>query len=352
VVDRATVLVVDDEPHIRLACSEALRKAGHEVVVAEDGRSAEQAISSRVFDGAVLDIVLPDSSGLKLLESVRAHNPNAVVVLITGFASLDTAMEAVRLGAYEYLRKPFAAGDLVRILDRGLESTRLRDRNARLLGELRQANLELLQQQARLRERVRLAGDELTAFVELGRRLNEGQDLAGALRCVMEAGMHLTRARAVAAYKAQSWPRRLRGLATVGLASGDVLRAELRPGEGLIGGVLADGVARIENDVLAGLAADDHHLAYLGVQSVLACPLSWEGELQGVMAFFDHQGGGFSTHALNLVGVLAVQAARIVAAMDLPDLSPTPGPDGDDFVDLADLLQAARRSPAHDRDQS
>jgi len=338
VTAKATVLVVDDEPHIRQACCDALRRAGHEVVVAEDGRSAWQAMDSLVFDAAVLDIVLPDTSGLKLLEAMRARNPNAVVVLITGFASLDTAMEAVRLGAYEYLRKPFAAGDLVRIVDRGLESTRLRDRNARLIGELRRANLELLQQQHSLRESMRLAQDELTAFVELGRRLQEGGDLTSALHSVMEAGMRLTHAQAVAVYKACAWPPALRGLATIGLASADVLHAELNLGEGLIGTVAARREAHIENEVLADLAADDRHLAYLGVQSALACPLLWENELQGVIAFFDPQQGRFGEESLGLVGVLALQAARIVAAMELPPQDCARRRDGDDFVDLAELL--------------
>ena len=295
--EKATVLVVDDEPYILQACSEALARVGHEVVTARDGATAMEAINSRPVDAAVLDIVLPDTDGLRLLEATRARNPNAVVVLITGFASVDTAMEAVRLGAYEYLRKPFAAEDLVRIVNRGLEDTRLRDRNASLVDELRRANLELLQQQAGLEERMRLAGDELAAFVELGKRLNEARSLNETLEDVLLTGVRLAHARAGAAYRVDGWPRRVRGVAAVGLAQTDIIRAEMSAGEGIIGAVAADGRARIENDLFAGALADDRHLAYLGVRAVLACPLSHEGELQGVLAFFDHHGAGFSDHS-------------------------------------------------------
>ncbi|MEA3401246.1 MAG: response regulator [Armatimonadota bacterium] len=331
------VLVVDDEPQIRSVCQEALEKAGYEVVTAADGASGLQALEGRQFDAAVLDIVLPDTDGLQLLRAVRERDEDVVVVLVTGFATLDTAMEAVRLGAYEYVRKPFGASDLVRIIRRGLEGRRLKGRNEELLEELRRANEELLQQQEQLQERMRIATDDLTAFVELGRRLAEGGDLTQTLRAMLRAGMQITRARAAAVYRVHQQPPRLRGLVAEGMAERDVVGVQLPMGEGLLGRAAAGG-AQIENDVLAGPIADDQHLSFLGVQSVLAAPLVCADVVVGVVAFFDQESGGFSEESMDLVRVLSSQAARVVEALAEADEDDRGEPDSGEFVDLTDLL--------------
>ncbi|MGI5817690.1 MAG: response regulator [Armatimonadota bacterium] len=332
------VLVVDDEPYIREVCARALERAGYAVCTAEDGESAGRELSRSSFDAAILDINLPDTDGLQLLREVRRHNADAVVVLITGFASLETAMEAVQLGAYEYVRKPFGAIDLVHIVERGLESRRLKGRNDELVRELQAANDDLIARQEQLRERMRIAGEDLTAFVELGRRLSQTAELPETLRAIMSAGLQLTRARAAAAYRAEDTPTCLRGIMALGLADRDIVGVEIPAREGILGAVATGGDSRITNDVLDAAIADDEHLGFLGVQSVLAGPLSWDGRVQGVLAFFDHEGGGFTEDSLNLVHVLAAQAARVVAAMRETPHGSEAARDDDEFVDLADLL--------------
>jgi DNA-binding response OmpR family regulator len=334
----AQVLVVDDEPHIREVCARALERAGHQVALAEDGESARASLGATRFDAAILDINLPDTDGLQLLQEVKGHNAEAVVVLITGFATLETAMEAVRLGAYEYVRKPFGAVDLVHIIERGLESQRLKGRNDELLEELQAANEDLILQQEQMRERVRIASDDLTAFVELGRRLGETSDLSETLRAILQAGLQVTHARAAAAYRAEQQPPALRGVLALGLAERDVVEVSVPIEEGLLGAVATTGRARIENDVLEAAIAEDEHLGYLGIQSVLASPLTWEERVHGVLAFFDHDGGGFSEESLNLVQVLSAQAARVVVAMEEEPPAGESPRDEDDFVDLADLF--------------
>lgn len=336
-VHKGTVLIVDDEPQIRAVCAQALEQAGYAVVVAEDGESALRELGSCRFDAAVLDIVLPDTDGVELLRAIRERDREVVVVLVTGFASLDTAMEAVRLGAYEYVRKPFRAAELLRIVERGIEGRRLRGRNDELLAELRRANEELIRQQEQLRERMRVATEDLTAFVELGQRLSGGGTLAETLQSILEAGARLTRARAGAAYALRGDPPRLHGILGVGLPAHEVTGARVALDEGVLGRVAARRVAHVENDVLAGAVADDDYLGFVGVQSVLAAPLISDDQVHGVMAFFDHAEGQFSEDSMNLVRVLAGQAARVVAAMAQGGGAES-GPPSTGFVDLADLL--------------
>lgn len=335
---KARILLVDDDPNSQEMCREALARAGHEVTVVGSGTAALSAMERTDYDAGVLDIVLPDSDGLTLLSAMRERNEDAVVVLITGFASLETAMEAVRLGAYDYLRKPFHSGDLVRTVERGLEGQRLRERNRELLQELRQANRELVQQRDQLHDRMRLATNELTAFVELGKRLSEEHGPLETLNSIMQAGQQLTQARAAAVYMVDAPAGRLRGLFGVGLSQPDVADARILLGEGVLGEVGATGVARIENDLLAGPVADDDYLGFLGVQSVLAAPLICEDKTRGVLAFFDREAGDFSEDSLNLVGVLAGQAARVVVLVEEHRQRRPPDDAEDEFVDLVDLF--------------
>ena len=334
----ASVLVVDDETYIREVCGRALERAGHTVALAEDGESALREIERSPLTAAVLDINLPDTDGLQLLQEVKGRNPDAVVVLITGFATLETAMEAVRLGAYEYVRKPFGAAGLVRIVNRGLESQRLKGRNDELLRELQAANDELIAGQEQIRERMQVATADLAAFVELGRRLGETSGLQETLRSIVQAGVQVTRARAAAVYQAQDAPDELRGLMALGMAERDVAGVQV-PEDSLLARVGVTALECVENDLLSPAIAEDEHLSFLGVQSVLASPLIWDGQVRGVLALFDQQDGGFSQQSLDLVRVLSAQAARVVAAMGeaAPD-GVLHGQDEDGFVDLAKLL--------------
>jgi len=335
--EKARILLVDDDPEVRRVCREALERAGHQVTVADTGAAALEALRQTDFDAGVLDIVLPDLSGLDLLSAMHERNGDAVVVLITGFASLETAMEAVRRGACDYLRKPFTARDLVRTVERGLESQRLKRRNRQLLEELRLANQELLEQQDHLRDRVRLASGELQAFADLGKRLCEGRGPTETLRDILEAGLQLTQARAAAAYRVDPSAGLLTGLLGVGLAHRDVAEARIPLGDGLLGQVAASGVARVENDLLAGPVADDDYLGFLGVQSALATPVVYEQGGRGVLGFFDAEAGNFTERNLNLIAVLAGQAAKVLRAI-AEDAEQSPPAAEDGFIDLSDLL--------------
>jgi len=337
--DTASVIVVDDDPRIRAACEDALTRAGFEVTVVSNGTEAIAAREQRRFDAAVFDIVLPDIDGVELLRRSREISGEIVVVLMTGFASLDTAMEAVRLGAYEYLRKPFGAWDLVRVIRRGIESTRLKDQNTALLAELQRANAERVENHERLAEKARSASEDITAFVELGQRMGEGGDLEETLSTILSAGAQIARARSGAIYASESDPPCLRGLIAQNLPERYICGVELPLSEGLLGRAASTGDPQMENDLLAEAIAGDRHLGYLGVQSVLACPLRWDGAVHGVMALFDSTEGGFSEERLHLLQLLSGQAARIVATMERrrrEQPSQTVGPE--EFVDLADFL--------------
>jgi len=128
------ILVVDDDPDIRELLVEHLRGKGLRVATAADGRAAIAAIerSPGHFGLIFTDLQLPGADGLAVVRSARQVHPTCHVVIITGYASLDSAIEAVRLGAYDYLTKPFSLGQLDVILGRILDRHALELENRQL----------------------------------------------------------------------------------------------------------------------------------------------------------------------------------------------------------------------------
>src|SRR5512139_4003525 len=102
-----SVLVVDDEPNIRKTLSIALEAEGHQVVAVSNSRDALSEATRRYFDLALIDLRLGTESGMELITTLRATCPWMKSVVITAYASIDSAVEAMRRGAFDYLPKPF-----------------------------------------------------------------------------------------------------------------------------------------------------------------------------------------------------------------------------------------------------
>jgi DNA-binding NtrC family response regulator len=132
---RSTILVVDDEPGQRQFLSGALGKE-HDVVAAADGLEATQLLGSRSFDLVVTDERMPRMSGLELIRWVKERMPEVPVIVLTAYGSIETAVEAMKLGAQEYLTKPLKSPEEIRLVAaRALHERRLEDRKTVLEAE-------------------------------------------------------------------------------------------------------------------------------------------------------------------------------------------------------------------------
>jgi DNA-binding NtrC family response regulator len=118
------VLVVDDDAGIRKTLSKILEKEGYLVETVENGMEAIKASNKRFFNVALIDIRLPDIEGTRLLERLKEHEPKMVKIIITGYASLQNAIEAVNKGADGYVLKPFDATELLAMIEKHLEKQR------------------------------------------------------------------------------------------------------------------------------------------------------------------------------------------------------------------------------------
>ncbi|MHC4932142.1 MAG: sigma-54-dependent transcriptional regulator [Planctomycetota bacterium] len=108
------VLLADDERSIAITLRDELEEAGHDVVVVDDGRVAEKELRGRHFDVLITDIRMPGMDGISLLKSAKAIDGNIEVIVITGHGTIETAVEAIRHGAYDYVLKPFLNEDILR----------------------------------------------------------------------------------------------------------------------------------------------------------------------------------------------------------------------------------------------
>ena len=131
------VLVVDDEEVMRDVLGRVLGQAGYEVTFAETGREAVEAARKGPFAAAIVDVMLPEMGGLEVLEELKKHDPELVVLMITAFASMEMAIDAIKKGAFYFVPKPFDNQQLLHILASGLLQRRLADENRQLRTALR-----------------------------------------------------------------------------------------------------------------------------------------------------------------------------------------------------------------------
>jgi DNA-binding NtrC family response regulator len=135
----ARVLVVDDEPSLLKALEALLRRKGHDVTALDCPIAATQRLAQEDFDVALLDVKMPQLSGLELLHAVKHRRPEVEVIMMTGHATVETALAALKAGAYDYLTKPFEDVELVaRAVAKAAERKALFDRNRELETQLRE----------------------------------------------------------------------------------------------------------------------------------------------------------------------------------------------------------------------
>jgi len=132
------ILVVDDETSMRQLLEITLRKEGHRVTTARSGTKAVEAFEKASYDLVISDIKMPDMSGVEVLRHVKSVAPETPVIMITAYSSAETAVDALRLGAYDYIAKPFKIDELKITIKNALEKKQLKEENVSLKRTLRE----------------------------------------------------------------------------------------------------------------------------------------------------------------------------------------------------------------------
>jgi DNA-binding NtrC family response regulator len=137
------ILIVDDDKNLLSVLKTVLIEEEHEVTTSSDGRNAIALCRQKRFDLIITDLMMPGTNGLEVLREARKIDPDTLVILITGFASLETAVQAIREGAYDYITKPFKLDEIKIIVNNAREKILLIRENKNLLLELQEAYRQL-----------------------------------------------------------------------------------------------------------------------------------------------------------------------------------------------------------------
>jgi len=121
----ANILIVDDELVICQSCEKIFLRAGHKVTYTTSGKQALNLLEEQIFDVVFTDLKMADIGGMEVLQTIKQKFPDTIVVVITGYATVASAVETMRFGAFDYLPKPFTPGELLGILNKALEKRNL-----------------------------------------------------------------------------------------------------------------------------------------------------------------------------------------------------------------------------------
>lgn len=134
---KATILVVDDEVMIRRALEKFLADQGYRVLAAGSYEEALQCSAAAVVDCALVDLIMPGRNGVELIHALQERDPELMCIVLTGFGTIASAVEAIKDGAFHYLTKPFELDDILQLVQRALDHRRLRTENRTLKTQLR-----------------------------------------------------------------------------------------------------------------------------------------------------------------------------------------------------------------------
>jgi two-component system sensor histidine kinase/response regulator len=144
---QACILIVDDEPGIRIGCRRALEPAGYSVEEAENFKQGQERIDAKAYDLILLDVMLPDGRGIDLLPGIVDRDPETVTIIVTGYATVEMAVNAIKHGAYDFISKPFTSDLLLLAVQQGLEKRRF-SLEAQRLKQVESQAAELARQKA------------------------------------------------------------------------------------------------------------------------------------------------------------------------------------------------------------
>lgn len=293
------ILVVEDEPSVSDLLQEFLGGQGYAITVASNGLDGAERIPQVRPAVVITDINLPGQSGLEVMRAAKAHDPEIAVIVITGYASASTAIDALRQGAYDYVTKPFDLDEVHQIVERGIATRRLKAINRRLVEELRAKNQILEQHEAELQHRVAQATSQMRALYDVGVEIGADLELEPRIARITSRGADLAGAPAAMLFL------RVPELDACTLGAAHGVSPSVDGSPWTLDGVLADawegrGVCHAGPVAVPGLDAP--------VQSLLAVPFIAEGETFALLALIDKP-GGFDAEDERFLALYASQAA-------------------------------------------
>ncbi|MGD8921655.1 MAG: response regulator [Candidatus Zixiibacteriota bacterium] len=296
------IFIIDDEQRMCDSLSALLSGDGYRVRTFQNSPEAVETLKSEKVDLVITDIKMPDMDGLEILNAVKAIDEDIPVILMTGYGSLDTAIEAISKGAYDYLLKPVEFTYLELAVRRALDKRRAELARLRLLEELKLSNL-ILQRRV----------GELNALYEAGKSIGSSLNLGELLRQLVVLASTVTEAQVGSIMLLDEQKQYLTIEASIGLDKDIVKTTRLPIGASIAGYVAKTGEALIVKDVEADPRFQRINRERYGAASLLCTPLKIKNDILGVINMANKEdGASFTEDDLRLLTTFASQAAVAV----------------------------------------
>jgi len=305
---KARILVVDDEDQVVAIFRDLLTQQGYDVVSSDNGDDAIAKVTSEKFDLVLTDINLPGVDGLEVVRAAKAADKDTVVILITGYASTTTAIDALRQGAYDYITKPFDLWETNKAIERGLESRSLVVQNRKLIEQLEQANSELQQHEEILRRKVERATDRMATLYESGKAMSLSLSLQSTCEVVVAVAARITGARACLLFLHDQTSDDYSAEAAFGIPEERYKQLRFSMGIGYHGQVVQNAQPALVTDLTETVGVEDV-LSALRANSAVIVPLTSNEAVVGTITAVDREPGGeFTSDDQEVLKMLASQA--------------------------------------------
>ncbi|MDY7079863.1 MAG: GAF domain-containing protein [Chloroflexota bacterium] len=301
--DKERLLVVDDDEGTCKILSLVFERQGYEIETAGTGREAIIKAQERFFNLALLDINLPDVEGVELLATLKEMHPDTAVIMITAYASLETAVQALNEGASAYITKPLNVAEVLATVGEALEKQGLVIENRGLYQE---AQRELAERK-RAEEEIRQRTAQLEALRQVGLEITAQLDLDALLRSIVSQAAELVEGLGGGVYIYRPERDVLEWVVAVGPTAMPV-GSVLYRGEGLAGKVWEAGEPLIVDDYQRW---EGRASVYEGLsnEAIVGVPICWGEEFLGVLNVEDAHTRTFSPADAELLSLFATQAA-------------------------------------------
>jgi signal transduction histidine kinase len=309
VAPKARVLVVEDDASVADVLREVLGDEPYELAFAASGEEALERIAEGCPDLILTDISLPGRSGLDVMREARVADPEVAVVLMTGHATVQNSIDALREGASDYITKPFDdITEIPKTIERHLRTRRLKVENRALVEQLRIQNEVLQRHELELRERVTQATGNLDALYRVSMEIGANLELQPRLAKVVETAARLVGARAAVIYLQSEDSDEYRAAAAHGLPLPlDEGGPHFEAGEGWLGRLIQER-SPTRHAVGPGAALALPGFPDVAAGEALTVPMVQERQAMGVMVVLGRD-DGFTDDDLEFLSMFASQAA-------------------------------------------
>ena len=297
------ILIVDDEERMCQSLSRLLSGLGYQTKAVFEPVTALKEMERDAYDLVLTDIKMPGLDGFELLKAAKKKDKDSVVVFMTGYGSLESAVKAISLGAYDYLLKPLEMEDLKLTIQRGLEKRKADLEKGKLLEELKNIN-------ATLQKRVQ----ELDALYQAGKSISTTVELSKLLPTILQLATQVIGAKIGSIMLLDVNKKELKIEAAIGLDPEIVQKTVLKIGDSIAGYVAEKGTPLIVEDVESDPRFKRINKAKYETRSLLSVPLKIQSQVMGVINLNNKMDGSpFTQDDLRLLTTFATQAA---VAMD------------------------------------